>query len=265
VLIETLDAHKKAFVEIFAQQSSSDELEQIAKRFKSEGRISGDDERLIAYYCERHGHSSEEKQNFEQFICDYKTWGGGKTIDRADYFVSPILKSGNLLAETQTAIAELAYQLAANVDMWALLSNDVENLNLTIASATSPFIASSGFSRLPKPFILLAGISGTGKTRFVREQAKTSGQFTETFCLTSVRPDWHEPSDLLGYISRLNGAAEYVTTDVLQFIAKAWRAIADSGLTVEAQDCGDLGKRLVVSGERDALVHVLPYWLCLDE
>lgn len=118
---------------------------------------------------------------------------------------------------------------------------------------------------LSKPFLLLAGISGTGKTRFVREQAKTSGQFSETYCLTSVRPDWHEPSDLLGYISRLNGAAEYITTDVLQFIAKAWRAIADSGLTVEVQDSDDQGKRLVVAGERDALEQVLPYWLCLDE
>ena len=118
---------------------------------------------------------------------------------------------------------------------------------------------------LSKPFLLLAGISGTGKTRFVREQAKTSGQFTETYCLTSVRPDWHEPSDLLGYISRLNGAAEYITTDVLQFIAKAWRAIADSGLTVEVQESEDQGERLVVAGERDELDKVLPYWLCLDE
>ncbi|HBC3590388.1 TPA: restriction endonuclease [Vibrio parahaemolyticus] len=118
---------------------------------------------------------------------------------------------------------------------------------------------------LSKPFLLLAGISGTGKTRFVREQAKTSQQFAETYCLTSVRPDWHEPSDLLGYISRLNGAAEYITTDVLQFIAKAWRAIADSGLTVEVQESEDLGKRLVVSGERAVLEQVLPYWLCLDE
>lgn len=118
---------------------------------------------------------------------------------------------------------------------------------------------------LSKPFLLLAGISGTGKTRFVREQAKTSGQFAETYCLTSVRPDWHEPSDLLGYISRLNGAAEYITTDVLQFIAKAWRAIADSGLTVEVQESEEQGKRLVVAGERDELDKVLPYWLCLDE
>lgn len=118
---------------------------------------------------------------------------------------------------------------------------------------------------LSKPFLLLAGISGTGKTRFVREQAKSSKQFAETYCLTSVRPDWHEPSDLLGYISRLNGAAEYITTDVLQFISKAWRAIADSGLNIEDQNVEELGKRLVVTGERDAIERVLPYWLCLDE
>lgn len=120
---------------------------------------------------------------------------------------------------------------------------------------------------LSKPFLLLAGISGTGKTRFVREQAKTSKQFSETYCLTSVRPDWHEPSDLLGYISRLtqDGSAEYITTDVLDFIAKAWRAIADGGLNVEVRDSDELGEHLVVAGERDALEQVLPYWLCLDE
>lgn len=118
---------------------------------------------------------------------------------------------------------------------------------------------------LSKSFLLLAGISGTGKTRFVREQAKATGSLAETYCLTSVRPDWHEPSDLLGYISRLNGAAEYITTDVLQFIAKAWRGIADSGLSIEVQDIEEQGKRLVVTGECDALEQVLPYWLCLDE
>lgn len=118
---------------------------------------------------------------------------------------------------------------------------------------------------LPKPFLLLAGISGTGKTRFVREQAKMSNQFAETYCLTSVRPDWHEPSDLLGYISRLNGAAEYITTDVLQFIAKAWRGIVDSGLSIEVQSSAALSGRIVVTGNSETLKEVLPYWLCLDE
>lgn len=137
------------------------------------------------------------------------------------------------------------------------------DVNLETNQNSMPVISNAQL--LSKPFLLLAGISGTGKTRFVREQAQTSGQFTETYCLTSVRPDWHEPSDLLGYISRLNGAAEYITTDVLQFIAKAWRGIADSGLTVEVQESEDQGKRLVVAGERDELDKVLPYWLCLDE
>lgn len=120
---------------------------------------------------------------------------------------------------------------------------------------------------LSKPFLLLAGISGTGKTRFVREQAKTSGQFNDTYCLTSVRPDWHEPSDLLGYISQLSnhGKAEYITTDVLQFIAKAWRDIADSGLEIDVQLVDEKGEQLVVTGDEDILNRVLPYWLCLDE
>jgi hypothetical protein len=116
-----------------------------------------------------------------------------------------------------------------------------------------------------KPFLLLAGISGTGKTRFVREQAKASGNLSETYCLTSVRPDWHEPSDLLGYVSRLNGAPQYVTTDVLKFVAKAWRKIADSGLNIEVRELEGHGHRLVVTGTRDDLEKIPPYWLCLDE
>lgn len=116
---------------------------------------------------------------------------------------------------------------------------------------------------LSKPFLLLAGISGTGKTRFVREQAKLTGSLSDTYCLTSVRPDWHEPSDVLGYISRLggDGSAEYITTDVLQFIAKAWRAIIDAELELKADD----DSRLIITGDKDQLNQVLPYWLCLDE
>ena len=114
---------------------------------------------------------------------------------------------------------------------------------------------------LSKPFILLAGISGTGKTRFVREQAKASGCLTETYCLTAVRPDWHEPSDLLGYVSRLTGEAEYITTDILCFIIKAWKAIFDAGVEVGLDDEG----KLVVSGKADDLARIPPFWLCLDE
>ena len=103
---------------------------------------------------------------------------------------------------------------------------------------------------IPKPFILLAGISGTGKTRFVREQAAAHNIGDKNFCLVPVRPDWHEPSDLLGYMSRIGGRAEYVSTKVLQFVIDAWKSVAPNA---DKDGMGVLNLRSA------------PYWLCLDE
>ncbi|SEP01146.1 MrcB family domain-containing protein [Paenibacillus sp. OV219] len=47
-----------------------------------------------------------------------------------------------------------------------------------------------------KPFVILAGVSGTGKTKLVKLFAEAVGA---QFKLIPVRPDWSDPSDLLGY------------------------------------------------------------------
>jgi deoxyadenosine/deoxycytidine kinase len=82
-----------------------------------------------------------------------------------------------------------------------------------------------------KPFILLAGISGTGKSRLVRtlayktcanEELRTNPKKPGNFELIPVRPNWHDSSELMGYVSRINGE-KYITTSFLQFIAKAWK------------------------------------------
>jgi len=101
---------------------------------------------------------------------------------------------------------------------------------------------------LPKSFVLLAGISGTGKTRFVREQASSG---TSHCKIIPVRPDWHEPSDLLGYVSRISNPAKYIPTETLKFLAAAWRD-AFSSATVDA---------VVLKNADD----MQPFWLCLDE
>ncbi|TNI83708.1 restriction endonuclease [Aeromonas veronii] len=107
-----------------------------------------------------------------------------------------------------------------------------------------------------KPFLLFAGISGTGKTRFIREQVKDyPGQ--KNYCLVPVRPDWHEPSDLLGYISRISGKKEYVSTPVLHFITQAWIHIYER--TGEVRADGKIGL------SQEQLDHIPPFWLCLDE
>lgn len=52
-----------------------------------------------------------------------------------------------------------------------------------------------------KPFVILAGISGTGKTRLVKLFAEALGATGDNgqFTLIPVRPDWSDPADLLGY------------------------------------------------------------------
>lgn len=98
---------------------------------------------------------------------------------------------------------------------------------------------------LPKPFLLLAGISGTGKSRFVRKQAEAN---SEPFELVAVRPDWHEPSDLLGYVSRINGE-KYVVTPFLKFLVGAWQ---DAFASFEG-------------GALELKPEMKTFWLCLDE
>jgi hypothetical protein len=84
-----------------------------------------------------------------------------------------------------------------------------------------------------KPFILLAGISGTGKSRLVRalayktcekEELRVDPKKPGNFELIPVRPNWHDSSELMGYVSRINGE-KYIITSFLQFIAKAWKNV----------------------------------------
>lgn len=52
-----------------------------------------------------------------------------------------------------------------------------------------------------KPFVIISGISGTGKTKIVQLFAESLGATEENgqFSLIPVRPDWSDGSELLGY------------------------------------------------------------------
>lgn len=57
-----------------------------------------------------------------------------------------------------------------------------------------------------RPFVILAGVSGTGKTKLIKLFAEAMGATAQNgqFTLIPVRPDWSDPSDLIGY-SDLSG------------------------------------------------------------
>jgi len=167
------------------------------------------------------------------------------------------------IPDDRTLISDLHFLLKQYqhlATLWPLadkeqVANDEKELSTKMSKVYEFDVA------LSKPFLLLAGISGTGKTRFIRKQAELSDSYRNNYCLVSVRPDWHEPSDLLGYISRLgSNGAEYIATDVLKFVVKAWLAIIES---IDEVPNTQQGKRLGWSGR--VLSEISPYWLCLDE
>ena len=85
-----------------------------------------------------------------------------------------------------------------------------------------------------KPFMLLAGISGTGKSRIVRKlaQATTTQPYAneydrwsdnrpENFDLIQVKPNWHNSMDVVGFYSNISKKYEF--TPFVEFIVKAWQ------------------------------------------
>lgn len=94
-----------------------------------------------------------------------------------------------------------------------------------------------------KPFLLLAGISGNGKSRIVRELARScwdkdskeyKAKKPKNFEMIQVKPNWHDSSELFGYVSRIK-EEKFIVGPFLKFMAKALK-------------------------EPD-----VPYFLCLDE
>ena len=133
------------------------------------------------------------------------------------------------------------------------LANDIKSRMLNLNSGESTFSKYSVEARdylkyitaiRTKPFLLLAGISGTGKSRIVRKLAQAcwdpgnveaKAHKPSNFEMIQVKPNWHDSSELIGYVSRISGKPQFIAGDFLKFIAKAWENPS------------------------------MPYFLCLDE
>lgn len=109
---------------------------------------------------------------------------------------------------------------------------DVETRTLKDALAGDDMLTRLTAALRTKPFAILAGHSGTGKSRLVRRLAYMTCNDVELFkeaeghsapgnyCMVQVKPNWHDSTDLFGYYSEI--AHKYHTTPVVEFICKAY-------------------------------------------
>lgn len=139
----------------------------------------------------------------------------------------------NSLPDDSGLISDLRDFLDLYVDYYRKASGGEEALPVkdTVSQIRS-YIASKGFSYedglienfylslKSKPFVILFGTSGTGKTRLVKLFAEAVGATTENgrYKMVPVRPDWSDSSDLFGHVD-LNG--NFIPGAIIDFVKQA--------------------------------------------
>ncbi len=161
-----------------------------------------------------------------------------------------------LISNEDSFKAELGnYELSLNDKFYLIREEDINSLfnvknknHRPIVSYNMPNQNNKEINYLTalrtKPFMLLAGISGTGKSRIVRKLAQatvteelqrangyTGDDFANdrwtlhspaNFELIQVKPNWHNSMDVIGYLSNIP-SPHYVFTPFIEFIVKAWQ------------------------------------------
>ncbi len=107
----------------------------------------------------------------------------------------------NILALKETEIEKKEVKLIKNYN----IDEVIERINLFMKKNSfileKDMLNNYFLSLKTKPFLILAGISGTGKSKLIRLFANAIGATTEDgqYNIISVKPDWNDSTELFGY------------------------------------------------------------------
>ena len=103
------------------------------------------------------------------------------------------------------------------------INSIISSIQSTDLIYSDTFIKRLAYSLMAKPFVILSGLAGSGKTQLALAFAKClSENIEEQVCTVSIGADWANREPLLGYPNALKGD-EYVMPEsgVLQFLIRA--------------------------------------------
>ena len=121
-------------------------------------------------------------------------------------------------------------QILAFSDFRSNISQQKKEIIAVAATSVVEKLRTHLLAMRTKPFLLLAGISGTGKSRIVKQMAFESCPDIDVmrkdptspgnYQLIEVKPNWHDSTEVLGYESEIGGS-HYVVTPFVKFLVKA--------------------------------------------
>ena len=162
---------------------------------------------IIFYKAYHKGNVPSEKElqaDLAKMMDIYREYAGKQTIEAEPANVyEDTVTGGEEELSTKDIIAQVKNYIASKGFTYE--DGLVENFYLSLKS---------------KPFVILAGTSGTGKTRLVKLFAEACGATTANgrYKMISVRPDWSDSSDLFGHVD-LNG--KFIPGAIIDFVKKA--------------------------------------------
>lgn len=118
-----------------------------------------------------------DRELLVQFLSDYNWWFGGKGIERADFYISPILSLSKLVNASQSYVADLCKYLARNDQALKALKDEISSANRDNISRQ----------------IIYFGAPGTGKSFRVE-------QITEQYGDDVIRTTFHPDSDYSTFV-----------------------------------------------------------------
>ena len=172
---------------------------------------------------------SKKKRTDSPSVTDfYSVTLDGNSISSGSYYLDftsePILLNLKKCEYSSTQLSdEIVNYLIDKIDAIDEVNDSISMLDVpSDLNAYLPIIRT-------KPFLLLAGISGTGKSRIVKEMAYVSCPDIDdlqkeevspgNYLLVEVKPNWHDSTELIGYESGIKNS--YVLTPFIKFLYKA--------------------------------------------
>lgn len=124
--------------------------------------------------------------------------------------------------ETPPTSTALAYPTF--LDLWSTLHAGAGDFVLDRSQVRAIHTAWTFHAR--KRFVILSGLSGTGKTQILQRTAEAvcdrlGLKASEHIALVPVRPDWRDPTGLLGYFNALHAEPTFQAEPALRLLIRA--------------------------------------------